>query len=139
NGYSYCIEEASTGIEFQIIEKEFHTRGRFYAPEVIERMEKAVARHARDYPDAYPVTRRRLPFGSSNASMYLLAGYKAGWIVSVGKREQAATPKKKGTISKPANWHSMRDTWTAINKQTLRDSIGMAIEFCKLVDEEQGP
>jgi hypothetical protein len=135
NAYAYCIEEASGGTAFQIIDKDFHTFGKPYSPEVLVRMDQAAQRHARDHPDAYPVSHRALPFGSSDACMYLNAGYKAGFIISVEEKVNA-DGKKKG-ISKPANWHSMRDNWDRTNKHTLRDSIGMAIEFCKIVDEEQ--
>ncbi len=135
NAYAYCIEEASGGKAFQIIDKDFHTFGKMYSPEVRDRMDQAAERHARDNPDAYKVSHRVLPFGSSDACMYLNAGYKSSFIISVPEAEVAGG-KKKG-ISKPANWHSMRDNWDLTNKHTLRDSIGMAIEFCKIVDEEQ--
>lgn len=135
NAYAYCIEEASGGSAFQIVDKDFHTFGKPYSPEVIERMDRAAARHAKDNPDAYKVSHRVLPFGSSDACMYLNAGFKAGFMISV-PAEEGAGSKKKG-ISKPANWHSMRDNWDRTNKHTLRDAIGMAIEFCKIVDEDQ--
>ncbi|MBN2149914.1 MAG: M28 family peptidase [Candidatus Lokiarchaeota archaeon] len=135
NAYAHCIEEASGGTSFNIIDKDFHTFGKLYSPEVRDRMDKAAERYAKDNPDAYKVGHRSLPLGSSDACMYLNAGYKAGWIVSMIEKE---TPggKKKG-IAKPANWHSMRDNWDRTNKHTLRDCIGMTIEFCKIVDEEQ--
>ncbi len=134
NAYAYCIEEASGGTAFQIIDRDFHTFGKSYSPEVTERMDRAAARHAQDNPDAYKVGHRVLGFGSSDACMYLNAGYKASFIISLEEKETVAG--KKG-IAKPANWHSMRDNWDRTNKHTLRDSIGMAIEFCKIVDEEQ--
>src|SRR5271157_1556439 len=133
NAYAYCVEEASTGNTFQFIEKDFHTKGMFYSPEVLDRMEKAAARHARDYPDAYPFMRRRLSFGSSDSCQYLVAGYKASFVISIEKPEGSATK----ITAKPPNWHSMRDSWERTNDKTLRDSIGMAMEFCMLVDEEQ--
>jgi len=135
NAYAYCIEEASTGTAFNIIDKDFHTFGKYYSPEVRDRIDKAAERHARDNPDAYKVSHRTLPFGSSDACMYLNAGYKSSFIISLEEKVDSGG-KKKG-IAKPATWHSMKDNWDRTNKQTLRDSIGMAIEFCKIVDEEQ--
>jgi hypothetical protein len=135
NAYAYCIEEASGGNTFQIIDKDFHTFGKRYSPEVCDRMDKAYERHAKDYADTSKIGHRVLPFGSSDACMYLNAGYKSGFIISV--EEQAANAGKNKGIMKPANWHSMRDNWDRTNKHTLRDAIGIAIEFCKLVDEEQ--
>ena len=66
--------------------------------------------------------------------MYLNAGYKACFVITIDKPESAIAKK----TSKPPNWHSVRDSWERINDKTLRDSIGMAIEFCKIVDEEPG-
>lgn len=136
NAYAYCVEEASTGNLFQFIEKDFHTRGKFYSEEVIKRMEQAAERHARDYPDAYPNVRRRLPLGSADSCQYLLGGYKASFVISIVTPEGTPASSKPKKTAKPPNWHSMRDTWERTNMQTLRDSIGMALEFCLLVDEE---
>ena len=74
--------------------------------------------------------RKRLAFGSSDACMYTMAGFDATFIVLAPQPTSACEQK----IAKPANWHSVRNTWQNIKKRTIRDGIG--IEFLKLVDAE---
>lgn len=130
NAYAFIMDDVATGNMFNLIEKDFHVHTP-YSPEVIKRIEKAYEMYKKEEPDVYPMGRRKIPFGSSDACMYLNAGYKAGWIVGALKIE-GQTDK----LSKPPTWHSMRDTWENVKKENLKYCIGIGLKFLEIVDEE---
>ncbi|MBD3187830.1 M28 family peptidase [Candidatus Bathyarchaeota archaeon] len=130
NSYGYIIDDSGVGNKFHVIVEDKMHRAK-YDPEVYERMLKAAERYRKEMPDAFPVEKKTIPLGSSDACMYVKAGYKASFII--GFHEVQGETEK---LSKPPNWHSIRDTWQNIEKKMLRDGIGMAINFVEMVDEE---
>lgn len=128
--YAFIMDDIACGCNaFNLVVDDFHVTGG-YSPEVIERIEKAHEMYKKDNPDAASISRRKLGIGSSDACMYVNAGYKAAWIVGVLIEEGV-----KG-IKRPPNWHSTRDTWENIKKNMLKDAIGIALKFVELVDSE---
>lgn len=128
--YAFIMDDIACGCNaFNLVVNDFHAH-HGYSTEVIERIEKAHEAYKKDVPDAAPMWRRKLGIGSSDACMYVNAGYKAGWIVGV-KYEEG----EKG-IKRPPNWHSSRDTWQNITKKMLQDAIGIGRKFVEIVDKE---
>ncbi len=126
NAYAFVIDNVGGGKELLIVEQD-HMHRVVHSPEIIMRMHKAYDLHKQEHPDAIPKNAGSLALGSSDACMYVKAGFKAAFIaVHAG-----------GGFKKPPNWHSTTDTWQNIDKQVLRDVIGMAIHFVNLVDKEQ--
>lgn len=131
NAMAFIMDDVGSGNKFHLVEKDFHLHGGLtYSEKVIRLVEQAHEAFGKTVPDPLPMERKRLPFGSSDACMYTMAGFDATFIVSA--LEPTSSGEKK--IAKPANWHSVRDTWQNIKKRTLRDAIGIGIEFVKLVD-----
>ncbi|MHA1682742.1 MAG: M28 family peptidase [Promethearchaeota archaeon] len=130
NAYAFIMDDIACGCNaFNLVVDDFHVKNG-YSPEVIERIEKAHELYAKDNPDAAHISRRKLGIGSSDACMYVNAGYKAAWIVGILIEEGV-----KG-IKRPPNWHSTRDTWENIKKNMLKDAIGIALKFVEIVDSE---
>ncbi|MCP4760936.1 MAG: Zn-dependent exopeptidase M28 [archaeon] len=125
NAYAFVIDSAGAGSELFIVEKDGMHKVT-HSPEVVERMKKAYNHHNKEYPDAISLGSGNLSLGSSDACMYIRAGYKSAFmIVNSG-----------GGLNKPANWHSVTDTWDNIEKKALRDIIGIALNFVEIVDKE---
>ncbi|MHA1700075.1 MAG: M28 family peptidase [Promethearchaeota archaeon] len=133
DAYILVLEEMGTGNIFNIITKDFHVK-KPYPEEVIRFIEKAYERYKINNPDVFPIQRKKIPFGSSDACMYHNAGYKVGFLVTAHVSEDTTKDEKK--LQKPKNWHSMRDTWQNISKTTLKHAIGITIEFIKFISEE---
>jgi hypothetical protein len=130
DSYGFVLDDTGAGNKLYIIEGDWMHQTT-YSSEVITRMEKAVDLYKKENPDAAPVGKRRNALGSSDACMYIKGGYKASFLVGVQEFESG---KKK--ISKPPHWHSIHDTWQNISKKMLKDSIGIALKFVKIVDKE---
>lgn len=126
SAYAFVIDSAGSGKELFIVEHDGMHRVE-YSPEVIERMHKAYDLHKQEYPNAIALSAGNISLGSSDACMYVKAGSKASFIIA----------HAGAGLKKPPHWHSMTDTWQNIDKQVLRDVIGMAIHFVNLVDQEQ--
>jgi hypothetical protein len=127
NCYSFIIDDAGAGNKLYFIEKDLMHRTT-YSPEVITRMEKAAELYRKENPDAAPYGKKKIPLGSSDACMYIKGGYLASFMVGVQESETG--------ISKPPHWHSVRDIWQNISKIMLESSIGIAIKFVEIVDNE---
>jgi hypothetical protein len=125
NSYAFIVETIGQGDRLYIIEKDFHTHGKMYSPEVIKRIEKAHELYKKEDPDVIYLEKGGVPIGSSDACMYLNAGYKAAFIIVVSKETR-----------KPRYWHSVEDTWKNIDKKVLKDVIGVCLKFVELVDKE---
>jgi len=125
NAYAYVIDSAGAGKELFIIRKDGMHRV-IYTSEVIERMNKAYELHKQEYPDAISLGEGNISIGSSDACMYIRGGFKSAFIIV----------HEGDGLKKPPHWHSMTDQFTEIDKKVLRDTIGMALNFVKLVDEE---
>lgn len=125
NSYAFVLETIGQGDRLYIIEKDFHTYGKKYSPEVIERIEKAHELYKKEDPHVIYLEKGGVPIGSSDACMYLNAGYKSAFIIVVSKETR-----------KPRYWHSMEDTWKNIDKKVLKDVIGVCLKFVELVDKE---
>lgn len=127
NCYSFIIDDAGAGNKLFFIEKDFMHRTT-YSPEVLTRMEKAAELYRKENPNAAPYGKKKIPLGSSDACMYIKGGYKASFMVGVEESDSG--------ISKPPHWHSVRDTWQNISKKMLESSIGIALKFVEIVDNE---
>ena len=124
DAYIFVIDSAGAGKEMYIIKKDF-MHMTTYSPEVISRMEKAHELYKMENPDVLSLASGNIPLGSSDACMYSKAGYKASFIIVTA-----------GGLKKPANWHSVNDTWQNIDKKVLRDVIGVCLKFVEIVDKE---
>ncbi|MFX0099810.1 MAG: M28 family peptidase [Candidatus Hodarchaeota archaeon] len=130
NAYAFIMDDIGSGNMFNIITKDFHVHHP-YSPEVIERIEKAYEMYKKEVPDVYPMSKRKIPFGSSDACMYLNAGYKAGWIAGALRIEG-----KSDKLAKPPTWHSTRDNIDHIKPDALKHCIGIGLKFLEIVDKE---
>ncbi|MFX0100478.1 MAG: M28 family metallopeptidase [Candidatus Hodarchaeota archaeon] len=133
NTYVYVIDNAGAGNVFHITERD-RMHGISSSTEVTSRMLQAAARYKEDNPESANFKLKVGLLGSGDSAPYIKAGFHAAQIV--GKQEIS---KKGKQIAKPPNWHTTRDTWEKISKKMLRDSIGVAIEFIKMVDGEHAP
>ncbi len=125
NAYAFVIDNVGAGKQLLIVEQD-HMHRVVHSPEVITRMQQAYELHKQEHPDALPLSLGSLALGSSDACMYVKAGFKAAFIAA----------HAGGGFKKPPNWHSTTDVWQNIDKQVLRDVIGIAIHFVKLIDQE---
>lgn len=125
NSYAFIIETIGQGDRMYIVEKDFHTFGKDYSPEIIERIEKAHELYKKEDPSVIYLERGGVPIGSSDACMYLNAGFLAAFIIVISKETR-----------KPRYWHSVEDTWKNIDKKVLKDTIGVCLKFVELVDKE---
>ncbi|MHA1266055.1 MAG: M28 family metallopeptidase [Candidatus Helarchaeota archaeon] len=128
NGIAYVIDDSGAGDTFYLVEKSI-LYGITFDPEVMDRIEKAHALYKENHPSAVPLKRGNVILGASDASVYVKAGYKSGFILGILNKEGAK-------IAKPPYWHSIKDTWRNINKAMIRDNIGVALTFVHLLDEE---
>ncbi|MGV9202866.1 MAG: M28 family peptidase [Promethearchaeia archaeon] len=124
DSYGFIVDSAGAGDKIYIVEKDTMHLTK-YSPEVVQRIEKAYELYKQKNPDAMLCERGGIPLGSSDACMYSKAGYKASFIITIGKKNK-----------KPPNWHSLTDTWQEIDKKVLKDIIGICVNFVELVDEE---
>jgi hypothetical protein len=124
NSFGFIVDSAGAGDKIYIVEKDTMHLTK-YSPEVVDRIEKAYNLFKEDNPDATECERGGIPLGSSDACMYSKAGYKASFIITIGKKAK-----------KPPNWHSLTDTWQEIDKKVLKDVIGICLKFVELVDNE---
>lgn len=129
NSIAWVIDDSGAGDTFFLVEKSILYRISF-TPEVMDRMEAAYALYKRENPAAIPLRRGNVILGASDASVYVKAGYKSGFILGIVDIEGQK-------IAKPPHWHSIHDTWKNINRQMLKDYIGMALKFVEILDQEQ--
>lgn len=128
NSIAWVIDDSGAGDTFYLVGKSILYRISF-TPEVMDRMEEAYTLYKSENPDAIPLKRGNVILGASDASQYVKAGYKSGFILGIMDVEGQK-------IAKPPHWHSTRDTWKNINKQMLKDYIGIALKFVELIDKE---
>ncbi len=124
DSYGFIIDSAGSGDKIYIVEKDkMHLTT--YSQEVIERIEKAYIAYKEENPNVIKCERGGLTVGSSDACMYSKAGYKASFIITVGEK-----------LNKPPHWHSVTDTWQNIDKNVLKNVIGICLKFVEIVDKE---
>lgn len=124
NSYAFIVDSAGAGDQIYIVEKDTMHLTK-YDKDVVERIEKAYELYKQENPDATDCGRGGIPLGSSDACMYSKAGYKASFIITIGKK-----------LKKPPHWHSITDTWDNIDKKVLKDVIGICLKFVEIVDKE---
>ncbi|MGC9779880.1 MAG: M28 family peptidase [Candidatus Heimdallarchaeota archaeon] len=121
---SLVYECIGAGKVIVIVEEDYMHLAR-YSQEVVSRFVKAYEIYRKQNEDAIPCTRGKLLMGSSNANIYVKAGYESAFIIGV--RDESW---------KPVNWHTLQDTIECIDKKFLNDVIGISLCFVKLIDEE---
>ena len=125
NSISLVFECIGAGEEILIIKYDFMHITK-YSRNVITRIEKAHEHYSKKNPNTLPIRTGNLLLGSSNANIYRKAGYDATFIINLDK-----------TRTKPANWHTIEDTFENIDYNVLKEMIGLTITFVNLIDEEQ--
>ncbi|MHA1150280.1 MAG: M28 family peptidase [Promethearchaeota archaeon] len=124
DSYAFIVDSAGSGDQIYIVEKDTMHLTK-YSSEVVERIERAYNLYKQENPDAIDCGRGGIPLGSSDACMYSKAGYKASFIITIGKK-----------LKKPPHWHSVTDIWQNIDKKVLKDVIGICLKFAEIVDKE---
>lgn len=124
DSYAFVVDSVGAGDHVYIVEKDFMHRTR-YSSEVVSRIEKAYELYKKENSSAISCNKGGIPLGSSDACMYSKAGYKSAFIIVVSS-----------TLKKPSYWHSIKDIPENINKNVLKDIIGICLKFVEIVDAE---
>ncbi len=124
DSYAFIVDSVGAGDHIYIVEKDFMHRTK-YSPEVVSTIEKAYELYKKENPNAISCNKGGIPLGSSDACMYSKAGYKSAFIIVVSS-----------ALKKPAYWHSVKDVPENINKNVLKDVIGICLNFVEIVDKK---
>ncbi|NHJ40459.1 MAG: Zn-dependent exopeptidase M28 [Asgard group archaeon] len=125
NSYALVFECVGAGKNLFIVEKDFMHMA-FYSKEAYNRVKKAYDKYKSVMDNIIPCKSGSLVIGSSNANAYIKEGYKATFVIM--QSEEAPW--------RPVHYHSREDTFDKIDKKVLKDVLGIAITFVKLIDEE---
>lgn len=117
-------DSAGAGARIMLVHHDKFHRA-VYSRAIVDRLQRAHARVAEEWPDVVPCFVADLPFGSTDACRYVHAGYEAEGFVVVGTESK-----------KPANWHSPADTPDNLDPAVLRGVLEMCLRFVEDVDAE---
>lgn len=124
DAFILVLDAVGAGSELCIVERDFMHFSK-YDDELIELVTAAYKEYQLDNPQAVEFKQVVLPMGSSDASRYAKKGLKSTFLVA-----------RAGEMNKPANWHTITDTFENIEKKMMTDVLGIVIEFVEMIDDK---